>query len=95
MWPFILRASETGFGCRCVIFCFCWRQRRWVFSFQGFPGRCSLEEFLIQGGWPCLTVKDKVWKLLLGVSYSFFTQKHPPWFFPCRFFLTGFFFGWS
>ena len=94
MWSFILRASETGFGYRCVIFCFCWRQRRLVFSFQGFPGRCSLEEFLIQGGWPYLTVKDKVWKLLLGVSYSFFTQKHPPWFFPFRFFLTGFFFGW-
>ena len=28
----------------------------------------------------CLTVKDKVWKLLLGVSYTFFNQKHPPGF---------------
>ena len=64
-----------------------------MFSFQGFPGRCSLEEFLIQGGWPCLTVKDKVWKLLLGVSYSFFTQKHPPLVFPFQVFPDRFFFG--
>ena len=92
MWSFILLASEAGFGCRCVIVCFCWQQRRLVFSFQGFPGRCSLEEFLIKNGWRCLTVKDKVWKLLLGVSHSFFNQKHPP-VFPFQVFPDRFFFG--